>query len=328
MQKENASKAAAASSGLARLAAFGRAFESSGKSGEVDRPFSGVIFVFAAMGFLAALITMGRYAALEGINPSQVVFFRNFFCVIWMLPLFAWRGMSLVRTQSLHLYGLRVGLSFIAMTAMFHAVGMIPVGEVTAISFLSPLFGTAFAIGLLGERVGIRRWMAIVVGFVGAMIILRPSGGDFNAGQMAALVSACAVGVIGPLVKRLTREDDADRVVFLTNLLLTPLSFVPAVFVWTWPTLEMWGLFLVMGLIAVLGHMSLVRAYAAMDASLVMTFKFVRLPFAVLFGFLVFREAIDGMTWVGGFIIFAASAYVTHREARFKAAKPPIQPPM
>lgn len=327
MQKENATKAVV-SSGLERLVAFGKAFELSGRAGQADRPFAGAVFVFAAMAFLAALITMGRYAALAGTDPSQVVFFRNFFCVVWMLPVFAWRGMSLVKTQSLHLYGVRVGLSFVAMTAMFHAVALIPVGEVTAISFLSPLFGTAFAIAMLGERVGVRRWMAIVIGFAGALIILRPSGGAFGAGQMAALVAACAVGVIGPLVKRLTREDDADRVVFLTNLLLTPLSFVPAVFVWTWPTLEMWGLFVVMGLVAVLGHMSLVRAYAAMDASLVMTFKFVRLPFAVLFGFMVFRESIDGMTWLGGLIIFAASAYVTHREAKKKVAKTTLQPPV
>ena len=139
-----------------------------------------------------------------------------------MLPLFVWRGLSLVRTQRIELYALRVALSFVAMTAMFQAIAHIPLGEVTAIGFLAPLFGTGVAILLLGEKVRVRRWLALLVGFIGAMIILRPTGGVFGFGQSAALVSALALGVIGPLVKRLTLEDDADRVVFLTNLMLTP----------------------------------------------------------------------------------------------------------
>ena len=153
------------------------------------------------------------------------------------------------------------------------------------------------------------------------MIILRPTGGVFGFGQSAALVSALALGVIGPLVKHLTLEDDADRVVFLTNLMLTPLSLVPALFVWSWPPAELWPYLVAMGLMAVLGHMALVRGYALMDASLVMTFKFVRLPFAVLLGYLAFQESIDTWTWVGGFIIFAASLYVTRREAMLTGAR-------
>lgn len=304
-------------------AAFSRmrqALSTSGRAGVRDEPVVGMLWVVAAMAFLALLITLGRYASKAGIDPLQVVFFRNFFCVVWLLPLFAWRGLSLVRTKRLDLYGLRVGLSLVAMTCMFQAVALIPVGEVTAISFLSPLFGTAFAILMLGERVRLRRWMALVVGFAGAMIILRPSAGPLEAGQLFALVSAFAVGIIGPLVKKLTHEDDADRVVFLTSLLLTPLSLIPALFVWQWPPSELWPLLFGLGLVAVLGHMSLVRGYAAMEASLVMTVKFVRLPFAVLFGYLAFSETIDGMTWLGGFIIFAASVYVTRREAQLKGA--------
>jgi drug/metabolite transporter (DMT)-like permease len=249
-------------------------------------------------------------------DPAQVLFFRNFFCVVWMLPLFAWRGLSLVKTSQFRLYGTRVMLSFISMTAFFQALALLPIGEVTAINFLSPLFGTLFAVLLLGEHVGTRRWAALAVGFLGAMIILRPAGSAFGFGQIAALISALAIGVIGPLVKQLTVTDDADRIVFITNLLLTPLSLIPALFVWTWPPLELWPLLVLMGLFAVLGHMTLVRGYAVSDASLVMTFKFSRLPFAVLLGYLAFGELIDGWTWVGAIIIFAAALYVTHREAQ------------
>jgi len=300
------------SAAWARLTSFVRA---SGRSGQRDEPVTGAACVVIAMAFLAGIVTLGKYAALAGMDPLQVVFFRNFFCVLFMLPLLAWRGRSLVASDQLHLYGARVILSFCAMTAMFHAVALIPIGEVTAIGFLSPLFGTVFAVLLLGERVRLRRVSALVVGFLGAMIILRPGFSEVGAGQLLAVVSAMAIGVIGPLVKKLTHTDDADRVVFLTNLLLTPLSLIPALFVWTWPPLELWPALAGLGLCAIFGHMALVRAYAATDASLVMTFKFVRLPFAVFIGWLVFSETIDMTTWLGALIIFSASVYVVRREA-------------
>jgi drug/metabolite transporter (DMT)-like permease len=309
------------------LRALTAALRASGGTGRHDHPVAALVLVTASMAMLVGIAAVARSAALSGMDPMQVLFFRNFFCVVWMLPLFAWRGWSLVRTNQLRLYGMRVVMSFISMTAFFNALALLPIGEVTAISFLSPLFGTLFAIVLLGEHVGLRRWSALAVGFIGAMIILRPTGSVFGWGQIAALVSAMSVGVIGPLVKQLTSTDDADRIVFITNLIMTAMSIVPAVIVWVWPPPELWLLLILMGLFAVLGHMALVRGYAVADASLAMTFKFSRLPFAVLVGYLAFGELIDGWTWVGAIIIFAAAAFVTRREAQLARAnkvKPPV----
>ena len=298
------------------LRALIAALKASGGAGRPDHPVAALVLVTVSMALLVGIAVAGRSAALSGLDPLQVLFFRNFFCVVWMLPLFAWRGLSLVRTDQMRLYALRVGLSFVSMTAFFQALALLPIGEVTAISFLSPLFGTLFAILLLGEHVGTQRWAALAVGFSGAMIILRPAGTGFGLGQIAALFSAMAIGVIGPLVKQLTIADDADRIVFITNLIMMPLSLVPALFVWVWPPLELWPQLVLMGLFAVLGHMALVRGYAVADASLAMTFKFTRLPFSVLAGYLAFGELIDGWTWVGAIIIFAAAAFVTRREAQ------------
>lgn len=302
------------------------ALKVSGSAGKHVHPFAALLLVTISMALLVGIAAVGRYAARSGIDPAQILFFRNFFCVVWMLPLFAWRGSSLVKTKQLRLYGMRVMLSFISMMAFFQALALLPIGEVTAINFLSPLFGTLFAILLLGEHVGTRRWTALAVGFLGAVVILRPTGSAFGFGQVAALTSAMAIGVIGPLVKQLTSVDGADRIVFITNLLLTPLSLIPALFVWTWPPLELWPQLILMGLFAVLGHMALVRGYAVSDASLVMTFKFSRLPFAVLIGYLAFGELIDGWTWVGAIIIFAAALYVTHREAQMARLNKTIVP--
>lgn len=302
------------------LGALGRALKSSGAAGRRNDPVAGFLWITVSMALLAALGAVGRHAALSGLDPFQVTFFRNFFCVAWMLPLLTWRGFELVKTEQIRLYGMRVALSLLSMMAFFHALALIPLGEVTAISFLSPLFGTLFAILILGEKVRIRRWTALAIGFIGAMIMLRPGAGTLSFGHLAALVSAVTVGLISPLVKQLTLKDDADRIVFLTNLLLTPLSLVPALFVWKWPDAALWPWLIVMGACAVVGHMALVRGYAAVETSLGLTFKFTRLPFAVALGYFAFGETIDTPTWIGALIIFAATLYVTHREAELARA--------
>jgi drug/metabolite transporter (DMT)-like permease len=297
------------------------ALKLSGAAGGLDHPVAGLVLITVSMALMVGISAVGRSAALSGMDPLQVVFLRNFFCVVWMLPLLAWRGMSLVRTTQLRLYGVRVGISLVAMLSFFQALAMLPIGEVTAISFLAPLFGTLGAIALLGEHVGLRRWTALAVGFIGAMIILRPTGTTFGMGQIAAVVSAICMGLVAPLVKQLTSEDDADRIVFITNLILTPITLVPALFVWVWPPLEVWPQLVLLGLFAVLGHVTLVRGFAVTDASLAMTFNFSRLPFSVLVGYLAFGELIDGWTWVGAIVIFAAAAFVTHREAQLARAR-------
>lgn len=302
--------------GRRRLAALGTLFAASGQAGRRDDPVAGVIWITAAMALLAALGVLGRAAAFRGFDPSETVFFRNAFCVIWLLPLLAWRGPSLMATDQPALYALRVMVSFIAMSAMFQALARIPNGEVTAIGFLAPIFGTLIAILLLGERVPARRWLALAAGLAGALVILRPAGADFGPGQVFALISALGIGAIGPLVKQLSARDDADRIVFLTNLAMTPLSLVPALFVWRWPCLSDWPMLAALGLVAVLGHLALVRGYLVMDASLAMTMKFSRLPFAVLLGWLAFGEMVDLRTWVGALVIFVSAAAISRSEAR------------
>ena len=136
-----------------------------------------------------------------------------------------------------------------------------------------------------------------------------------GAGEMAALISAMCVGLIGPLVKQLTSEDDSDRIVFITSLMMTPLSLIPALFTWSWPSGNQWLMPVLLGLFAVLGHMALVRGYSVAQASLVMTFKFSRVPFAVGLAYLFFGETIAMQTWIGALLIFAAGLYIARREA-------------
>ncbi len=288
---------------------------------EIERrsdPMIAFGWVTLAMVLFAALAAASRKAALMGYDPLQIVFLRNFSALILMLPLLAWRGWSLCRSRSMGLYGIRVLISLVSMTSWFYALALIPMGEVTAIGFLSPLFGTLSAIVFLGEKVRLRRWTALVIGFIGAMIILRPGASSLGLGQACALVSAVAGGTIGALLKHLTSTDDPDKIVFITTAMMTPMSLVPALFVWRMPGLDLLPVLFVIAVTGVLGHAALMRAFRAADASLISTFEFSRLPFVVVIGYWIFGELIDVWTWVGAAIIFASAAYITRREAKLR----------
>ena len=284
-------------------------------------PVAAVIWLTIAMALFAGLAVFARAAMNAGLHAFMVVFLRNVFAVVMLLPLLAWRGVGLARSGQIGLYGVRVAVSLFSMLAWFYALSLIPIGEVTAIGFLAPAFGTLGAILLLGEKVRVRRWAALIVGFAGAMIILRPAASPLGLGQTCAVLSAMATGLTAVLIKQLTAKDDPDKIVFLTNLMLLPLSVLPALFVWQWPTLAMVPPLIGMGVCAVLGHVALVRGYAAAEASLAQTLEFSRLPFTVALAYLAFGETIDAWTWTGALIIFVSAVYITRREAQLAAQR-------
>lgn len=279
---------------------------------------AGVLWMLLSCALLAGVAALGRYAALAGIPPFQVVFLRLFFAAIALSPVLAWRGPGMLRTRHLRAYLARVVLGLCAMTTWFSALAYLPVGEVTAIGFLTPLFATVGAAFLLGEIVRWRRWTATLVGFAGALIILRPGMVEVGPGTWLALVAALAMAAATLMIKRLSDRDDSEKVVLLSLLMQTPVAAIPAFFVWQWPSPGLWLVLAAMGGLGMLGHVTLSRAFAAADASLVMGADFARLPFAVLFGFLLFGELIDLWTWIGAAVIFGASLYNARRERQVR----------
>lgn len=283
-----------------------------------DALFVGIMWVTIATAMFTLLAAFARAAIRTGLPPTEVAFLRNLCALGFLAPMILRRGTELFATENLRLYGLRCSLSTVSMTAWFCAIGLIPLGEVTAINFLSPLFGTLAAILILGEVVRGRRWTALCVGFIGAMIILRPGSSTVGLGQVYALASAMLGGFLAVMVKQLTVKDDPNRIVCLTTLFMTPLSLLPALFVWQWPTWSVLPFVLGMGVSGVLGHLAMTRSFAVMDASLVMTFEFSRLPFMCTVAYVAFGEVIDGWTWVGALIIFGSALYITQREAQMR----------
>lgn len=278
----------------------------------------GVFWMLISCALLAGVAALGRHVALAGVPTFQTVFLRLAFAILAFAPLLTIRGTELLRTRHLGLYILRVFVGLFGMTAWFAALRYVPVGELTAIGFLAPIFGTIGAVLFLRELVGWRRWTATLVGFLGALIILRPGVNDVEIGTWLAIIAAFGMAMAGLLIKTLTGKDDPDKVVLIALCLQAPVALIPALLVWQPLSLDLWAVFAGMGLCGMLGHITLTRAFRAADASVVMSLEFARLPFAVLYGFVLFNELIDLWTWVGAGVIFGAALYTAQRERQLK----------
>lgn len=285
-----------------------------------DNPVVGIAWMLLSCVLLAFVAALGRYVSTSGMATPQVVFLRLLFAWLALSPLLAVRGRELCRTRHLRLYMIRVVIGLFGMVTWFAALAHISVGEVTAIGFLAPLFGTVGAALILHEVVRWRRWLATLIGFAGALVILRPGMQEVGIGQWYALIAAGGMAAAGLFIKTLADRDDPDKVVFLGLSMQTPIMGVWAAFYWSWPVPEVWLACVGLGLFGMLGHITLTRAFAAADASLIMSLEFARLPFAVAFGFMMFGELIDFWTWIGAGVIFSASLYNAHRERQLRRA--------
>lgn len=265
----------------------------------------------ASFTIMTALI---RVIAQE-IHPFEIGFFRTITNLILMVPFVLRTGPTVFQTENHKVYALRglIGVAFVM--SYFSGAAMIPVSDSQALIFTSPLFAAALVVVFLGEKIRGRRMFALGIGFVGAMIILRPGFDAINLGAVLVLIGAMTNGASNALVKYTTRKDHPDTAVLFLMLYVTPLIALPTVFVWVTPSWEQLGFLLAIGFFATLNQRFLSRAFAAADATAVLPYDFSRLPFAALIGWFVFSELPDFWVWVGGAIIFAASIYIAHRES-------------
>ena len=280
-------------------------------------PIRGALWITLANMFFTAMAGIIRHVSAD-IHPFEIAFFRALFGLILMAPWFLRLGVASVRSRRVGMHVCRALFMLGAAMAWFTAISLMPIAEVTALTFTTPLFASLGAALFLAEKVGLRRAVAIGVGFAGAMIILRP---DVEALTMPALASA-VFGAVGMLiVKSLSRSESPATIVIYVGLLLTPLSLVPALFVWTTPSLETLAWLAALGLVANLGHMPFARAMASADATAILPFDFLKLFFSATMGYLLFAEVPDVWTWIGATVIFGAVLYTARRES--KAAGPP-----
>ena len=266
------------------------------------------LFFFTSMGICIRLSS-------AFVPVIEIVFFRNILAVLIMAPVLIRQGAGSIRMNRPKLFFSRASINFIGMLSGFTAVTLIPLAEMTALSFTGPIFVTIGAALFLGEVIRIRRIMAIAVGFVGALIILRPGLVEVSVGAMLALVSALSIAAASLVVKKMTETERASSIVFWMVMMQAPLALVPAIFVWEWPTLEAWVYLWGMALSGTAAHILFTRAVGLVEITSLQPLEFAKLPFAVVLAWLVFAEWPDIWIWIGGSVIFASTVYITRREA-------------
>lgn len=256
-----------------------------------------------------------RYLS-DDMHPIQITFLRSVFGLVVLAP-WVWRyGFGGMRTDRYALHAFRAVCSTGGAMSWFSAVSLMPLAEATSLAFTTPLFTTLGAALFLRERVGPRRWTAVVVGFVGVLVVLRPGAAPFGLGAALALVSAvCNAGVL-LTVKALTRTERWETIALYQSTQMVALSLVPALFVWQWPDLMQVGQNFGVALFATLAQFFMVASFRAADASAVMPFDYVRLLFAAAVGYALFGEVPDAWTWVGASIVFVATVYSARAERR------------
>lgn len=268
-----------------------------------------------------------RQAAAE-LHPFEITFFRCFFGLLVLVPWLMRVGFGALRTTKIWFFTLRGLVSLVSMLTWFYGITLVPLATATALNFTGPLFATAGAALILGEVVRLRRWMAVIVGFLGVLIIIRPGASALDANLLIILISAATAGMGVVTVKFLSRSENATSIVTYMVLYSAPLALIPALFVWRWPSAGALAWLLLLGALGTTAHFAVVRAYSAADASACAPFEFLRMPVAAVAAYLFFGEVTDAWTWVGAAVIAASSIYVAHREAMLarRAAHRPLSP--
>ncbi|MDE0173263.1 MAG: DMT family transporter [Defluviicoccus sp.] len=281
------------------------------------RVLRGVAWAVVSMAMFTFTPVFVRFLSSD-MHAVEIIFHRSLIATVVLLAWFVWTDISRLRTRVIKSHVGRAALNFGGMALWFQAIVSMPLAEATALHFTLPLYTVIFAAIFLGERVGWRRWAATAVGFLGALIVLRPGAVPISAPAMMVLASAAFYGGAVVMIKLLTRTDAALPIAFYSNLLMGVIALVPTIFLWKGPTLSDIPLLLALAAIGTAAPYCFTRALVNLDASVVAPLDFLRLPFTALAAWLIFAEVPDRWTWIGAAVIFGSTTYVARREARLK----------
>jgi len=279
-----------------------------------------MIFTCACFSGMSAVI---RDLSSE-LSPFQIAFFRNAIGLVFLLPVM-WRlGFKIPRGPVLKSYGVRAAIGVCAMWTWYSALSITPLAEAITLNFTVALWMIPVAILLLGERVGLRRWGATLVGFGGVLIVMQPGSEMVSLGSLLAIFAALLFAISMALVRILARTERPIAIVFYMNVIMTPFSLGPAIYFWETPELPQWGWLFFIGLIATVAHFGMARALSIVEASSVVPLDFTRLPFAAAIGYFAFGEVPSVWIWPGAALIMASAIYIARREARLQSIIPRV----
>jgi len=276
----------------------------------------GVAYAVLAGLVLVTLNAVMRLVTLT-MDVYQAQFLRYLLGLAVMLPFIARAGLAAYRPNGLVGQAWRGVIHTAGLTLWFTALPHIPLADLTALGFTTPLFIMMGAILFLGERSVWQRWVAAGIGFVGVIVVVAPnlagSGGFYN---LIMLASAPLFAASFLITKALTRRDSPQVIVVWQAITVSVFSLPLALPGWAWPGLSVWFLLLMCGLLGSLGHFFMTRAFVLADISASQPLKFLDLIWSAFYGYVIFAEVPSQTTFLGALVIFAATTWITRIEAR------------
>ena len=249
-------------------------------------------------------------------DPLELALFRYGFGAIMLMPIMLQGGLEGLKTEHFGLHLWRIAVASAAQVASYYAVIHMILADATAISFSRPLFTTIAAVLMLREAVDRGRWTATVVGFVGVLVMVRPGHGGVDVAALVAVGAAFAFAISIILIRMMARTEPPNRIMFYYHLVGAALFVIPAAFVWHTPQGADWLLLALLAALQIFGMNGYVRALAVGEASAIVPFEYVRMIYAVGFGYFMFSELPDGWTFAGAAIIIGATLYIARIEAK------------
>jgi drug/metabolite transporter (DMT)-like permease len=267
-------------------------------------------------GFLLSINgAIGKYLG-QDLHPFFITFIRAFIMVLLLLPWIFRKGGGGVKMSRPGLHFINGIFFTLALFGWFWALPRIPLDLNTAVGFTTPIFAVLGAIIFLGEKSEIWRWGALIVGIIGALIIIRPSTYGIPPGVLAAVFSALCFAVTKLLTKVITKSDEPDSIVFSQAFWVTVVAFPVAVYFWETPNLAQFLWIIGLSIVTIMNHFAITWAIKLSDIGMIEPITFTRLIWSAFVGYLIFGDEPNFHTLIGGLIVVSSVVYITRREQK------------
>ena len=274
------------------------------------------IFLIITSVFFGTVMLSFLKIAQEDVNVYVAGFFRFFLGLVIILPYIIKKKDAVLKTTHLKQHFLRAILGLPAMLIYFSALVLLPIEKLTAISFVVPLIVTILAVFFLGEKIYIYRTLALILGFSGMLVIIRPGFVDISIGVYMVLFSALLWSVNIIITKKISKDDSAITILAYQSIFMSLLSFFIVLFFWEMPSIKTFIYLILAAMCGTVLHLTLNHAFKLVDVSMTQPYSFLNLVFASIIGYFVFDEIPDLYTWVGALIIFTGVLIISYREMK------------
>ncbi len=273
-----------------------------------------IIFSLLGWMFLPVMDGLAKYLSAD-LPILQITWARYFFTVFFTLPImFFFFNKQLVWSDKPKLQILRGLILLFANICFFYSISVIALAKALTLAFIAPLIVTAFSPILLGEKVGFKRWTAVVIGFIGSLVVIRPGFLEINLASLSALGTGFLYGFYLIITRKLSTSDNPLLTLLITGMVGAVLVSIIIPYYWVKPTINQWSLMVGIGIFACIGHLFLILSLKYADASKLAPLGYTEIIPNILIGYYFFSEMPDNWTYLGLVIIVLSGLYISRRE--------------